>query len=90
VRPNTAPHHNSVALTRGVEWLNYLDLAEARAMPLPRSLANLKREISEKKWVEARPWAGGRTSKTKYRMPKSQKSDGAVAGSTKRLASWFY
>jgi len=27
-------------------------------MPLPRSLANLKREISEKKW------AGGQTSKT--------------------------
>jgi Zn finger protein HypA/HybF involved in hydrogenase expression len=26
-------------------------------MPLPRSLAHLKREISEKKWVEARQWA---------------------------------
>jgi ribonuclease HI len=25
---------------------------------LPRSLANLKREISEKKWAEARQWAG--------------------------------
>ena len=59
-------------------------------MPLPRSLANLKREISEKKWAEARQWAGGRTSKTKYRMPKSQRPDGTVAGSTKRLASWFY
>jgi len=33
---------------------------------------------------------GGRTSKTKYRMPKSQKLDGAVAGSTKRLASGYY
>jgi len=31
-------------------------------MHLARSLANLKREISEKKWVEARQWAGGRTS----------------------------
>jgi len=61
-----------------------------RAMPLPRSLANLKREISEKKWVEARQWAGGRTSKTKYRMPKSQGPDGAVAGSAKRLASRYY
>jgi hypothetical protein len=59
-------------------------------MPLPRSLANLKREISEKKWVEARQWAGGRTSKKKYRMPKSLKPDGTVAGSTKRLASRFY
>jgi len=59
-------------------------------MPLPRSLANLKREISENKWAEARQWAGGRTSKKKYRMPKRQKPDGAVAGSTKRLASQFY
>ena len=57
---------------------------------LPRSLANLKREISEKKWVEARQWAGGRISKMKYRMPKSQRPDGTVAGSTKRLASRYY
>jgi len=28
-------------------------------MPLPRSLAHLKQEISEKKWAEARQWAGG-------------------------------
>jgi len=40
--------------THRVEWLSYLDRAEARAMPLPRSLAHLKREISKKKWVEAR------------------------------------
>ena len=78
--------------TRGMEWLSYDygGRTEGRAMPLPRSLANLKREISEKKWAEARQWVGGRTSKTKYRMPKSQKPDGAVAGSTKRLASRFY
>ena len=78
--------------TGGVEWLSYdyEGRTEVRAMPLPRSLANLKREISEKKWAEAREWAVGRTSKTKYRMPKCQKPDGAVAGSTKRLASWVY
>jgi len=75
---------------RGVEWLSFLDRAEARAMPLPRSLANIRREISEKKWVEARQWAGGRTSKTKYRMPKSQRPDGTAARSTKRLTSQFY
>jgi len=46
--------------------------------------------ISEKKWAEARQWAGGRTSRKKYRMPNSQKPDGAVANSTKRLASRFY
>ena len=77
--------------THGVEWLNYNynGRSDARAMPLPRSLATLKREIS-KKWVESRLWAAGRTSKTKYHMPESQKPDGAVAGSTKRLASRFY
>jgi len=37
-------------------------------MPLPRSLANLNQDISEKKWVEARRWAGGRTSKKKYKI----------------------
>jgi len=76
--------------TRRVELLSYSDRTEVRPMPLPRSLANLKREIWEKKLVEARQWAGGRTSKKKYRMPKCQKPDGAVAGSTKRLASRFY
>jgi len=65
---------------RGVEHL----------VPLPRSLANLKREISEKKWAEARQWAGARTSKAKYRLPKSQRPDGTVAGSSKMLASRFY
>jgi len=59
-------------------------------MLLPRSLAHLKREISEKKWADARQWAGGRTSKTKYRMPKSEKPDGTVSWNTKRLASRLY
>jgi len=78
--------------THGVEWQSYRhgDRTEVRAIPLPRSLANLKREISEKKWAEARQWAGGRTFKAKYRMPKTQKPDGVVAGSIKRLASRFY
>jgi ribonuclease HI len=67
--------------TPGVEWPE-----EAR----PRSLANIKREIAEKKWAEAREWAGGRTSKKKYKMPRSQKPDSTVAGSTKRLAARFY
>ena len=66
--------------TRGVEHL----------VPLPRSLANLKREISEKKWAEARQWAGSRTNRAKYRLPKTQRPNGAVAGSSKRLASRFY
>jgi len=75
--------------TRGVEWLSSSGRTEVRAA-LPRSLASLKREISEKKWAESRQRAGGRTSKTKYRMPESQKPDGAVADNTKRLASRYY
>ena len=71
----------------GLEWLNYSDRTEVRARPLPRSLANVKREISEKKWAEAQQWAGGRTSTIRYKMPKSHKPDGTVAESTKRLAS---
>jgi hypothetical protein len=57
---------------------------------LPRSLARLKREISEKKRSEARQWARSRITKAKYRMPARQKPDGVVAGSSKRLASRFY
>jgi len=44
------------------EERGYLDRAEARTVPLPGPLAHLKREISEKKWAEARQWAGARTS----------------------------
>jgi len=76
--------------TRGVQWLSSSGRRELRAAPLPRSLASLKLEISEKKWAEARQWAGGRALKTKYRMPKIQNPDGAVADSTKRLASRYY
>ena len=54
--------------THRVEWRRYSDRKEVRAMPLPQSLANLKREISAKKCAEVRQWAAGRTSKTKYRM----------------------
>jgi len=74
----------------GLEWLTYSDRPEACSMPLPRSIANIKRETAEKKWAEARKWAGGRTSKKKYKMPESQRPDGAVAKSTKRLTSRFY
>jgi hypothetical protein len=50
-------------------------------MPLPRSLAHLKREISEKRWTEARRWAGGWFSGKKYKLPSKQRLDGAVANS---------
>jgi len=75
---------------RGVEWLGYSDRGGARAVPPPRSLMHLKWEISEEKGVEERQWAGGRTSKTKYRMPKTRRPGGTVSGTSKRLASGFY
>jgi ribonuclease HI len=56
---------------RGVEWLQ----AGARPRPLPRSLAHLKGEISEKKWDEARCWAGSRVTTRKYRLPRKQQPD---------------
>jgi len=56
----------------------------------PRSLANVEREISEEKWVEAPQWVGGQTSRTKYQMLKSQRPDAVAAGSTMTVASRFY
>ena len=35
-------------------------------------------------------WAGERTSKKKYRLPKSERPDGMVAGGTRGLESRFY
>jgi hypothetical protein len=70
----------------GVEWLE----GGARPMPLPRSLAHLKREISEKKWTEVRRWAGERVTTKKYRLLREQRPDKVVSGSSKRLASRFY
>jgi hypothetical protein len=55
----------------------------------PDPLAHLNREISEKKWAEARRWVGGRVSGKKYNLPNKQRPDGTVAGSSKRLASRF-
>jgi len=76
--------------TRGVEWPSPPGRTEVRAAPLPRSLTNLKRGISEKKWVEVCQWVGGRANKKKYQLPESQRPDGMVAGSSKKLASRFY
>ena len=55
----------------GLEWFSYSDRSEACVMLLPRFLANIKQEIAEKKWTEARTWAGGWSSKKKYKMSTS-------------------
>jgi hypothetical protein len=57
-------------------------------MPIQR--AHLKRETSEKKWIEAQQWAGCRVNGKKYKLPSKQRPDGTVAGSTNRLTSRFY
>jgi hypothetical protein len=57
---------------------------------LPRFLAHLKPEISEKKWDGARRWVGSRASARKYKMSREQRPHKTVAGSSKRLATWFY
>jgi hypothetical protein len=59
-------------------------------MPPPRSLANLKREISDEKWSEARLWAEERITTRKYRLPADQRPGRVVAGCPKRLAGRFY
>jgi ribonuclease HI len=74
----------------GVEWLGYADRYGRRAMPLPRSLANVKREISERKWIEARRWAEGRITARKYKMPREQRPSRVVDRSPKRLAARFH
>ena len=45
--------------TCGVEWPIFPVRTEVRWVTLPRSLANLKQEISWKKWAEACQWEGG-------------------------------
>jgi len=63
-------------------------------MPLPRSLAHLKREISEKKWPEAKAWADSRITRKKYQyyrqQEKPRKPDPVPAKSNKRLTVRLY
>jgi ribonuclease HI len=87
------PAHNDVpGNQRADEWAKLAaGSPNARGVePLQRTLAHLEREILENKRAEARQWAGSRITTPKYKMPASQKPDGVVAGSAKRLASRFY
>jgi hypothetical protein len=67
-----------------------VDRFGAGQMPLPSCLTHFKREISEKKWAEARRCARGWVTGRKYKLPSKQRLDGTVSGSAKRLASRFY
>jgi len=73
---------------RGVEWLEHGDRYGARRMPPPRSLAHLKREISEKKWAEAREWVKKQVKGKRYGIPKRTSRE--VEWAPKRLASKFH
>jgi len=77
--------------TCGVEWLNYSDRTEALPMPLPRSLANLKRGISGKKRVEAGRWAGpgppGRSTKCRKNTSRTARLLGVPRGSLQGIAN---
>jgi ribonuclease HI len=87
------PTHKGVAGNeKADEWKKLVaEKPDARGVEaLPRSLAHLKREISEKKWTEAHQWAGSLINKKKYRMPVKHKPDGGIAGRSKRLTSRFY
>jgi len=68
----------------GVEWLDFKDpqgIVRKRRFPLPRSLANFKRDFSERKCTEARDWISRKLAKTgnrKYRPSGKQKPDPIV------------
>jgi len=49
-------------------------------MPLPRSLANIKREISEKKWTETRQWAGAWRPDLRDEVPNAEKPEAGRHG----------
>jgi len=59
-------------------------------VPLPRSIANTRQEILEKKWEEAWSWANERVNEKKHKMPKSQQQNGLVARRSKMLAGRFH
>ena len=59
-------------------------------MPLPRSKANIRREVAERKWAEARDWSEKRIKRKKYKMPERMRQSAAVARGPERLAERFY
>ena len=75
---------------RGVEWLGYTDRYGRRRMPLPRSIANIRREVAEKKWVEARDRSERKIRRKKYKMPEKLRQQAVVARGPKRLAERFH
>jgi len=74
----------------GVEWLRHSD-NERRSMPLPASLAHLKRRIGDKKWKEAHEWSLARTKTRRFDVRRHKKAtDPTPAKAPKRIAARFY
>jgi hypothetical protein len=46
---------------------------KVRKIPLPRSLANTRRQATQKKWEEAESWANGTANRRRYEMPVMQR-----------------
>jgi len=77
----------------GVEWFSTTNpdgTVSERVFPLPRSFANVKRGLSERRWQDAKGWARKKfahTSNRKYRPSEKQKPDPTVAKARKRLSA---
>jgi len=59
-------------------------------MPIPASLAHLKRRISDKKWKEAHEWSLARTQTCKFDFRRHKATDPTPAKAPKRIAARFY
>jgi len=75
---------------RGVEWLGHTDRYGRRGMPPPRSIANIRRGVAERKWAEARSWSEKRIKRRKYKMPEKMRQQAVVARAPKILAERFH
>ena len=75
---------------RGVEWLGYTDRYGRRRMPLPKSIANIRREVAERKWAVAQDWSEKRIKRETYKMPERLRQNAAVARGPKWLTGRFH
>ena len=73
----------------GIEWLGYRNHYGGWRVLLPRSLATIRREITEKKWAEAESWADCRITTRICRMWRNQHTNRTVEECPRRLAGRY-